>query len=195
MELGINKKAPGRAPTIKQVLPAEKSKRSTSKMLVLLFTRLALQGIVCYTLWGQKSESDTPESPDSGRGRRLRRPVCRHPRNTFEYNQTGRGRRPRRPVHRHRSFVTGCRGRQPLPCRISPERQGNRFLPRQHKSRREYTKIYKAFAAAWAEICPLLPSVKFKILTANSVDKSASLFSAITITSLDHYATKSQSSQ
>jgi len=57
-------------------------------MLVLLFTRLALQGIVCYTLWGQKSESDTPESPDSGRGRRLRRPVWRRPRGMFGRDQT-----------------------------------------------------------------------------------------------------------
>jgi len=41
-------------------------------------------------------------------------------------------------------LVTGCRGRQPLPCMISPELQGSRFLPRQRKSRREYTNIYKA---------------------------------------------------
>ena len=36
-------------PTIKQVLPPEKEKRSTDDLFVLLFTRLALQGIVCYT--------------------------------------------------------------------------------------------------------------------------------------------------
>ena len=36
-------------PTIKQVLPSEKEKRSTDDLFVLLFTRLALQGIVCYT--------------------------------------------------------------------------------------------------------------------------------------------------
>ena len=36
-------------PTIKQVLPPEKEKRGTDDLFVLLFTRLALQGIVCYT--------------------------------------------------------------------------------------------------------------------------------------------------
>jgi len=36
-------------PTIKRVLPSEKEKRSTDDLFVLLFTRLALQGIVCYT--------------------------------------------------------------------------------------------------------------------------------------------------
>ena len=36
-------------PIIKQVLPPEKEKRSTDDLFVLLFTCLALQGIVCYT--------------------------------------------------------------------------------------------------------------------------------------------------
>ena len=36
--------------TIKQVLPPEKEKRSTDDLFVLLFTRLALQGIVCLHL-------------------------------------------------------------------------------------------------------------------------------------------------
>jgi len=44
-----NKKAPQGTPTIKQVLPSKKEKRSTDDLFVLLFTRLALQGIVCYT--------------------------------------------------------------------------------------------------------------------------------------------------
>lgn len=43
------KKTPQGVPSIKQVLPAEKNKRSTSVLFVLLFTRLVLQGIVCYT--------------------------------------------------------------------------------------------------------------------------------------------------
>ena len=43
------KKQPKGIPTIKQVLPPEKEKRSTDDLFVLLFTRLALQGIVCYT--------------------------------------------------------------------------------------------------------------------------------------------------
>ena len=37
--------------SIKQVLPTEKEKRSTDDLFVLLFTRLALHGIVCYTFW------------------------------------------------------------------------------------------------------------------------------------------------
>ena len=36
-------------PTIKQVLPSEKEKRSTGDLFVLLFTRPCLQGIVCNT--------------------------------------------------------------------------------------------------------------------------------------------------
>ena len=44
-----NKKPTQGTPTIKQVLPPEKEKRSTDDLFVLLFARLALQGIVCYT--------------------------------------------------------------------------------------------------------------------------------------------------
>ena len=36
------------------------NKRSTSNLFVLLFTRLALQGIVCYTFWGVLSGGDKP---------------------------------------------------------------------------------------------------------------------------------------
>ena len=43
------KKEPEGTPIIKQVLPPEKEKRGTDDLFVLLFTRLALQGIVCYT--------------------------------------------------------------------------------------------------------------------------------------------------
>ena len=48
-EQHLTKKASKGVPSIKQVLPAEKNKRSTSVLFVLLFTRLVLQGIVCYT--------------------------------------------------------------------------------------------------------------------------------------------------
>ena len=44
-----DKKGAKGTPTIKQVLPSEKEKRSMDDLFVLLFTRIALQGIVCYT--------------------------------------------------------------------------------------------------------------------------------------------------
>ena len=51
--MGISKKTKKEdeegTPTIKQVLPPEKEKRGTDDLFVLLFTRLALQGIVRYT--------------------------------------------------------------------------------------------------------------------------------------------------
>ena len=50
LQYGDNKKVDSKGtPTVKQVLPPEKEKRSTDDLFVLLFTRLALQGIVCYT--------------------------------------------------------------------------------------------------------------------------------------------------
>ena len=48
MYINKNSRAEG-TPTIKQVLASEKEKRSTDDLFVLLFTRIALQGIVCYT--------------------------------------------------------------------------------------------------------------------------------------------------
>ena len=45
----MKKGRPKRTPTIKQVLPPEKEKRGTDDLFVLLFARLALQGIVCYS--------------------------------------------------------------------------------------------------------------------------------------------------
>ena len=48
MYINKNSRAEG-TPTIKQVLPSEKEKRSTDDLFVLLFTRITLQGIVCYT--------------------------------------------------------------------------------------------------------------------------------------------------
>ena len=49
LSLTQQKNLPEGTPTIKQVLPPEKEKRGTDDLFVLLFTRLALQGIVCYT--------------------------------------------------------------------------------------------------------------------------------------------------
>ena len=47
--LKIRKNHSEGTPTIKQILPPEKEKRSTDDLFVLFFTRLAPQGIVCYT--------------------------------------------------------------------------------------------------------------------------------------------------
>ena len=43
------KEVPKNAPSIKQVLPTENTKGVRAILFVLLFTRLAPQGIVCYT--------------------------------------------------------------------------------------------------------------------------------------------------